>query len=502
MRLLDRVGWVVWLAMLAVVPWTSSRYVVKLIGRTPVSPLALYPLGLLVLLWLLPQLLRGRRVPALAWPLVGLVFAALVSVAGAHFISLEPYKGQVPLNREMRGLVTLGIGVAFYLSTTLQASNDARLKTSLRALYLGAILTLIWGSVQAYFVLDGKPGLPSWLIHLHRQFVIRQPFKDRVTGLAFEPSWFADQMLVLYLPLWVGSVAKGYTVFTSKRRLISVELALALWGIALFLLTFSRGGYLTFFAILGLVSIVAGWRIAGRLLGWLKPRIGRPEGWKAAAIRGGVLAVALGLLAVMFGAVGVWVSERDRRMTSLRVLPSQMTEIRREHPGEVIYALADRLAFAERVVFWEAGYRPFELYPIAGVGLGNAGFLFPKVAPAYGYGLTEIRMLLDPANPNFPNPKNLWIRLLSETGILGFSFYLTWLLLLFAGALGLRASRVTIRGVLGTAGSLATAAILLEGFSLDTFALPQMWIILGFLSAAIGREPELMGRAEKEEHEA
>jgi len=199
-------------------------------------------------------------------------------------------------------------------------------------------------------------------------------------------------------------------------------------------------------------------------------------------------------------AVAVWVSERDRRMTSLRILPSQITEIRQEHPGEVLYALANRLAFAERVVFWEAGYRPFELYPLTGVGLGNAGFLFPKVAPAYGYGLTEIRMLLDPANPNFPNPKNLWIRLLSETGLLGFSFYLTWLVILFAGALALSRSRVKIAQVLGMAGSLAAVALLLEGFSLDTFALPQMWLILGFLSAGISREPELSDFSEVKDH--
>jgi len=489
-----------WLALLAVVPWTSSRYVIKVIGRTPVSPLALFPLGLLAILWLLPKLAAGRRIPAIAWPLVGLVFAALVSVAGAQFLPLEPYKGQVPFNRELRGLITLGIGVAFYLAATLQTSDDVRLKTSLRVLYLGAILTLIWASVQAYFVLDGKPGIPHWLIHLHRQFVIRQPFKDRVTGLAFEPSWFADQMVVLYLPLWVGSVARRYSVFSTKRIMISVELGLALWGIALFLLTFSRGGYLTFFAIVTVLALLAGWRIAGRILKGLRPRIGRTGGWKAAIIRAVILAVALGLIAAMFMAVAVWVSERDRRMTSLRILPSQITEIRQEHPGEVLYALANRLAFAERVVFWEAGYRPFELYPLTGVGLGNAGFLFPKVAPAYGYGLTEIRMLLDPANPNFPNPKNLWIRLLSETGLLGFSFYLTWLVILLAGALALSRSRVKIAQVLGMAGSLAAVALLLEGFSLDTFALPQMWLILGFLSAGIGREPELSDFSEVKDH--
>jgi hypothetical protein len=35
--------------------------------------------------------------------------------------------------------------------------------------------------------------------------------------------------------------------------------------------------------------------------------------------------------------------------------------------------------------------------------------------------------------------------------------------------------------VLGLAGVFALLAQFFEGFSLDTFALPQLWIILGFL---------------------
>jgi len=59
--------------------------------------------------------------------------------------------------------------------------------------------------------------------------------------------------------------------------------------------------------------------------------------------------------------------------------------------------------------------------------------------------------------------------------------------MLFLGGLAIsRVGTLTDR-VLGLAGCLAVGALLLEGFSLDTFALPQMWIILGFLSSGIGR---------------
>jgi hypothetical protein len=44
-----------------------------------------------------------------------------------------------------------------------------------------------------------------------------------------------------------------------------------------------------------------------------------------------------------------------------------------------------------------------------------------------------------------------------------------------------------VKAVIGLAGSLALLAQLVEGFSLDSFALPQMWVILGLVTAAIGQ---------------
>jgi len=46
--------------------------------------------------------------------------------------------------------------------------------------------------------------------------------------------------------------------------------------------------------------------------------------------------------------------------------------------------------------------------------------------------------------------------------------------------------------IFGVAGLLAILAQVFEGFSLDTFALPQLWIMLGLLTAAIS----LMSRSE------
>ena len=144
-----------------------------------------------------------------------------------------------------------------------------------------------------------------------------------------------------------------------------------------------------------------------------------------------------------------------------------------------------------RLMYWTSGFRVFSQYPILGVGLGNSGFLFLDTVPSFGYRLPEIVNIAS-GSPQFPNPKNLWVRLLAETGIVGFSVFMTWLLILVLGAWALMKKGKDLNAILGLAGLLAILAQVFEGFSLDTFALPHLWIMLGLLTAAVA----MMSRSE------
>jgi len=104
--------------------------------------------------------------------------------------------------------------------------------------------------------------------------------------------------------------------------------------------------------------------------------------------------------------------------------------------------------------------------------------------PAYGYNLEEIRYIVGPETNSFPNPKNLWIRLLSETGIVGFSVFFVWLLLTGLKALSLSKQVDAIYVMVGVSGLIGLTAQVIEGFSLDTFALPQFWILPALIAAA------------------
>jgi O-antigen ligase len=430
---------------------------------------------------------RRLKLPPVAWPLAFFLLAVLASVASSSLHPLEPYKGQEPMGRVLRALATLTIGLSFYTVSMLQTKADKGLRSSLRALYTGAFLALIWATVQAYFALERVPSLPDWFERWHRLFVIRDPPLGRVAGFAFEPSWFADQLAVLYLPLWYGSVLCRRSAFSRNASWRSIELLLSVWGTVLLLLTFSLVGYLDLFAMIGVLILTVLWEVSARATPRKEPSTARARGWMIWSLRSVMIGLGVAALIAAIGLVAGTVLSGYLNIGGRSSTQEAQADLARLGAAERIYSFANRLGIAERFVLWEAGYRCFELSPILGVGLGNSGFLFPRLMPSYGYSLEEIRQLMDPDNPTFPNPKNLWVRLLAETGIVGTSLFLIWLLLLGVGAVALLRSAPLPRRFMGIAGTLGLIALVLEGFSLDTFALPQMWVLTGFLSSSLPR---------------
>jgi O-antigen ligase len=115
--------------------------------------------------------------------------------------------------------------------------------------------------------------------------------------------------------------------------------------------------------------------------------------------------------------------------------------------------------------------------------LGNAGFFFIEKMPAYGWALWETGQIFNHLS-FIPNVKSMWMRLLAETGIIGFALFLTWAYVLWRAAQAARASREPTIRTIALAGQIVLLAYLVEGFSLDSFALPYLWVSLGILTAA------------------
>ncbi len=465
---LDRLAWLLWAGLLLSIPVTSFPPIARFTGGSPVSPLALLPLAGLVVLWMLPGWQGSRRVPVLVWPLLLFVAWALVSTALSPFHGLHPFRGQTVFSRGLRASLTLIVGLAVYLFAALMPRTRAGLRTTLRIISWSAVPTLLWASVQAFWILQGKVP-PPYIDEVHRMLSTRQLHYLRLTGMAFEPSWLADQLVVLYLPLWMASLLTRRPV-TWPRWGLYPEMVLFPWAMLVLYFSFSRVGYLAALGM-GLVLLLVGvWRVVGRTAG-------RPFKKRRILFTAGLLLLVL--LAVF---ALLWLAARlDPRIGKL--FTTNYWEVFTQY-SQPLYVLASRLAYAERVMYWVVGLRTFALHPVLGVGLGNTGFLFPEVLPAFGYRLPEMLFILD-GRMGFPNPKSLWVRLLSETGIVGFALFSAWLTTLWV-ACGqvLRRSGGAVRVALLMV-LLASLPILVEGFSLDTFALPHLWVLLGVATAAL-----------------
>lgn len=484
--LAQRLAWWSWLALLVAVPVTSFPLVEETIGGATVSPLSLIPLLPVVLIGLLPFYLRRRTVAAENLPLFAFVLLACLSTALALWYPIGIYKGVTPLERGVRGLSTLVIGLGFYLSAVHMPNSEHRIRRSLQAIYLGAFLSFAWASVQTWYVLDDLAGTPWRMTAIHRFFSVRDLITDRVVGLTYEPSWFGNQFVVLFLPLMLASILRGWSVFSFRVRWLTVEMLLALWGVPLLFLSRSRISVLSLAIVLAVVAFILAWRLSGWMLAAIQKRLpGRPEFSNLRAI-----VFVLGSLAsiVLLGlAVQTWARQEPRLGSYALRTPFQLDAIREEFPYEVMFAASDRMAMAERTVYWSIGIAAYEQYPFFGIGLGNSGFLFEQALPDYGHRLSEIRYVLKPSSFEFPNPKSLWVRLLGETGMLGIAAFLTWLLVVGASALFLARRGQRWQQVVGLAGILFLVAQVTEGLSLDTFALPQLWIILGFAAGTAWR---------------
>jgi hypothetical protein len=190
-----------------------------------------------------------------------------------------------------------------------------------------------------------------------------------------------------------------------------------------------------------------------------------------------LLYIGLALLIVYAG------SKYDERLGLLFIpLTSAEQGIIKALDETTLIYLGTRLRFLERVIYWLMGWHIFRDYPILGVGLGNTGFLVNSHISPEGWATTEFRNLIYRFG-FMVNTKSYWIRILAETGLVGFSLFVTWLTGLWRSSRYLLNNLEKTIVVVGLMGQLALIAFVIEGFSLDSFALPYIWIIAGLVSS-------------------
>ena len=157
--------------------------------------------------------------------LLGLfLIAAFVSTAWGWAFAPIPMHGQEYIGRTLRAWVTLAGGVVFFISTMLMNQTEDDLRYSMKWLYVGLALSIVWGGIQMVSYLTGFPDRVD-LNQIQTSFSIRKLLiKKRAAGFAFEPSWLANQIATIYLPWLFASILTGYRIF--KRRWIEAAVIL------------------------------------------------------------------------------------------------------------------------------------------------------------------------------------------------------------------------------------------------------------------------------------
>jgi O-antigen ligase len=211
------------------------------------------------------------------------------------------------------------------------------------------------------------------------------------------------------------------------------------------------------------------------LLGWLlKSRRGVEGRIRGTFKRVGIaVTVILGLGAVIFilGSQNQYFSRLWRFWTD-------------DEGGENYWAY---IAFGQRFLYWEAALEIFEEYPVFGVGMGNYALVFEQALPEVPlYRYPEILELITPEKTQavLLTPKNLFVRVLAETGLVGFAVFTGFLGVIVGESLRLWLSDEDELQFWGQAGVLGFAAVCLVGFSTDSFATPNMWVLFGLITAA------------------
>jgi O-antigen ligase len=453
---------ILWGAALLTMPVTSFRWFPFVSEGTYVRPLALYPLALLIPL-LLIQWWRGKT--KLNWsgaliPLGALVLFIFVATSFGTLIDPIPLRGQTYSGRAIRALATLFIGIAFFVSAVWMNKDEEDFRFTVRWLFAGLCLDLAWSGLQAvtfYTHLFKKEMVTHWQLAFSMRELVRT---NRISGLAYEPAWLAGQLTTTFIPFLFAAVLTNFRT-TRLKWLEPVLLALSL---LVLLATYSRGGILIAIAATGLTFLFFGRGFIGAAWSWF---FGGFRGRMFDVLfRVGMVVVFLGVLTGAF----LFLARKNffRRLweTEAQTLSQYIVDINAGARGA--YSIGALSAF--------------EKSPLTGVGLGASGFYIYSNLPDWSLTtVPEIAKQLSPDNHLYPNPKNLYVRLLAETGLIGFFLFLAFQLYILGDMLNLLRLDRTWARFAAVAGVFAWLAIIFYNFTQDSLTTPNIWLVPGIL---------------------
>jgi hypothetical protein len=462
-----------WNLLVLVLPFTSVPIIAKFSGSSNVAPASGIFLFVLLVIWFIPHIFKRGKIPLHTNPLIVFFLFAIFTTAASFFLYAPPYKSNTIISSAIKGTVTLIIGVGFFLIVSTILRDKKIFQRTLQMINWGGVAFLIWCAIQfgVWVIFKDNSG---WLENIQAIISSGRLYSYRVTGFALEPSWLAHTLNIVYLPYWFAATVEKTSAHKFRFHKITFENILLIGGVVTLLLTFSRVGWAAFLLMLLYVFI----RININFTKWILKKASAGKPLSRTKRIGLMTLISIGLIIVYLGIIiGItfFASKVDIRMAELFNFSSKA-----DNP---LLRYANSLKFGERIVYWLSGWKIFNDYPIIGVGLGNAGFYMPSRIAPFGWSMVEVQRLVY-QSPALLNIKSLWFRLPAETGIIGLVLFITWLYLIFRSARVLQKQSDPFYRNIGLMGIFMLIGLVLEGISIDSFAMPYLWVTAGIVTAA------------------
>ena len=459
---------VLWGLFVLILPFTSVPIIVRLVHSDVVAAPSALLLPFLLVVLFISFFLNHDTLPGQAIPLILTVLMLLITTVYSFINPIPEYKGNSQLRSSVMAVLTLFVGLGYYLVSLLRHNNEKRLRTSFQLLSISGAAVCLWTLLQAFFWYKDKH-YPTWMQQIQFTLSIGSLYRQRFVGFTLEPSWLAHQLNLLYLPFWFAASITGYSTFRFRLKFLTAERILFLIGTLVLFLTLSRVGLAAFLITVAFAMLVFLKRLIHRITSSF------PRKRRTLITVLAIVSIVLLLAAAAYGILRL-LMKLDFRMAGL-------FSVDLKGRSDPVFYLAEKLSLAARFVYWDGGLSIFNQHPLFGVGLGHAGYHLPKTLNDYAYRLVEVRDLIYRSN-TLLNIKSLWIRILAEGGILSFICFFIWYLRsLLGNILNLRTSN-PLQATAAWMGCFTLLAFILEGFSLDTFALPYLWFSTGLAAAS------------------
>lgn len=418
-------------------------------------PSAIRPVAGLIALVALPLVLMTdwRRLaadPPLRWLLAFMVWAILT---GGVIVALDP-PPDLPGKASAVGLyakavMSVVMGLSIYLLARNRLRTFVEVETALRWILIGAIASAMLGYLQVLSVevvpwlRDPIAAVSSWF----GDYGGSTAYGGRAHGLSGEPSYLASALCLSVVPFALATALRP-----GARSVGLAAVAMASAGLGC-------GASGSRFGILGMALV----GVTGLIYLTMVGRIRRVLLLAAVGVIAGLIGIApLYRSAYVFAPLEVATVSTSDRWAAAFFDPACDNDDSSPVPRP-LHTMEARIAAAR------ASIRTFQDHPVVGCGLGLSPLLLPDRFPKWSLGEKEVRLWLDPAKPELATPMSMHVRIAAETGLIG-------LVLAIAVLIAHRPKcRHPVMVMLAVTGMVA---ILLDGFTLASFALPGIWILL------------------------